>query len=790
MIRNRILALGLLFALCLPACRAAGTASSSASLSDFNPVKGYDVCWTSQSGNSSESMPCGGGDIGLNVWVENGELLFYVNRSGTFDEDNTLLKLGRVRISFEQPLDSGLFCQMLQLEKGRVLIWAGDEEARTGIEVWTDVFQPVVHVDIHSPVKQRIRAAYESWRYEDRPLRKNEGFMTSYKWAPPRGLMVKGDQIEAHRRHITFLHQNPESPTMLDVTAEEQGMEALKDSLYNPIANLVFGGRLSGKGLRFEDVVDGSYLDTDYKAFRLKSRPGRHHRVQLTLCTLQGEKGTAPAKIRKQWLKALARQARRVRYDRDQARTLAWWQQFWNRSYIRINTDSERADDASCQAWEVGRNYQLFRYQLACNAYGQWPTKFNGGLLTFDPVFVNAQRPFSPDFRNWGGGTFTAQNQRLVYFPMLKSGDVDMMVPPFEFYRRLQRNAELRSRHYWQHGGACFTEQMENFGLPNPSEYTWKRPADSDAGVEYNKWLEYLWDTSLEFCYMILEARRYGGMDIGEYIPLIESCLTFFDEHYRYEARQRGEPELDDEGCLKIYPGSGCETYKLALNPASTVAALRVLTESLLDYPLNDSQRQRWTAFLATVPQLPVREVDGYRMLAPAAAWDRVNNTEAPQLYPVFPWHIVGVDSPDRELAVNAYWHDPDVRKFYSHVGWKQYNIFAACLGLRDEAKSLTLQKFADGPHRFPTFWGPGFDWTPDHNWGGSAMIGLQEMLLQCSGDRLILFPAWPRDWDVSFKLHAPGQTVVEATLKDGEMTALKVTPAEREKDIINWINR
>ena len=132
----------------------------------------------------------------------------------------------------------------------------------------------------------------------------------------------------------------------------------------------------------------------------------------------------------------------------------------------------------------------------------------------------------------------------------------------------------------------------------------------------------------------------------------------------------------------------------------------------------------------------------------------------------------------------------PPLLSLYSHVGWKQYNIFAACLGLRDEAKLLTLQKFADGPHRFPTFWGPGFDWTPDHNWGGSAMIGLQEMLLQCSGDRLILFPAWPRDWDVSFKLHAPGQTVVEATLKDGEMTALKVTPAEREKDIINWINR
>jgi hypothetical protein len=36
----------------------------------------YNITWNSQSKNSAESMPCGGGDIGLNVWVENGDILF------------------------------------------------------------------------------------------------------------------------------------------------------------------------------------------------------------------------------------------------------------------------------------------------------------------------------------------------------------------------------------------------------------------------------------------------------------------------------------------------------------------------------------------------------------------------------------------------------------------------------------------------------------------------------------------------------------------------------------------
>ncbi|GAC1428021.1 MAG: hypothetical protein NVSMB7_04920 [Chitinophagaceae bacterium] len=55
-------------------------------------LNNYNVSWTSQSENSSGSMPCGGGDIGLNVWVEKGDILFYMSESGMFDENNQMLK--------------------------------------------------------------------------------------------------------------------------------------------------------------------------------------------------------------------------------------------------------------------------------------------------------------------------------------------------------------------------------------------------------------------------------------------------------------------------------------------------------------------------------------------------------------------------------------------------------------------------------------------------------------------------------------------------------------------------
>ena len=67
-------------------------------------------------------------------------------------------------------------------------------------------------------------------------------------------------------------------------------------------------------------------------------------------------------------------------------------------------------------------------------------------------------------------------------------------------------------------------------------------------------------------------------------------------------------------------------------------------------------------------------------------------------------------------------------------------------------------------------------------------MIGLQEMLLQTNGEQILLFPAWSKEWDIHFKLHAPGETTVEATLKEGKVTDLKVLPESRKKDIIIMI--
>jgi hypothetical protein len=46
--------------------------------------------------------------------------------------------------------------------------------------------------------------------------------------------------------------------------------------------------------------------------------------------------------------------------------------------------------------------------------------------------------------------------------------------------------------------------------------------------------------------------------------------------------------------------------------------------------------------------------------------------------------------------------------------------------------------------------------------------------------------PAWPENWDVSFKLHAAFNTTVECEFKDGKVKLLKVNPESRRADIVD----
>jgi hypothetical protein len=170
-------------------------------------------------------------------------------------------------------------------------------------------------------------------------------------------------------------------------------------------------------------------------------------------------------------------------------------------------------------------------------------------------------------------------------------------------------------------------------------------------------------------------------------------------------------------------------------------------------------------------------------MLAPAQVFKQKSNSEVPELYAVFPFRQIAIGKPNLDWGVQALNHRTD----RGASGWRQDDIFMAWLGETAQARDYVVQR-ARSKHevsRFPTFWGPNFDWVPDQDHGSVLLIAVQSMLLQADGRKIYLLPAWPKDWDCEFKLHAPYQTVIEGKVVGGKILDLKVTPESRRKDIV-----
>ncbi|HKK64041.1 MAG TPA: hypothetical protein VJ951_15855, partial [Bacteroidales bacterium] len=208
----------------------------------------------------------------------------------------------------------------------------------------------------------------------------------------------------------------------------------------------------------------------------------------------------------------------------------------------------------------------------------------------------------------------------------------------------------------------------------------------------------------------------------------------------------------------------------------------------LISYTENEKQKEAWRKMFDDLPELPIGGEKGNQRLLAAEKGKPHSKHENPELYAVFPYKLYGMGKPDLAIARNAWPH----RTNTVNSGWSQNGIHAAMLGFTDEAKEIVLENFgkpASG-FRFPGFYGPNYDWVPDQDHGSTTMIAVQKMLMQTSGDKILLLPAWPKEWDVDFKLHAPKNTTVEGTVKNGEITRLKVTPEERKKDIVNKFNK
>jgi hypothetical protein len=429
----------------------------------------------------------------------------------------------------------------------------------------------------------------------------------------------------------------------------------------------------------------------------------------------------------------------------------------------------------------ITRGYILQRYVQACGGRGTYPIKFNGSIFTVEPKRMG--RPFNADWREWGDCHWW-QNVRLPYHPMLADGDFEMMEPLFRLYSSVRPLCEARARIYHGVQGCYFPETMTVWGTYSNGDYGWDRTGHQPKDVLCPYWA-YAWNQGPELVALMLDYWDYTESETflqQKLLPMAESVLAYFDTRFKRDAN----------GKIVLSPTQAVETYWTGVvNDAPTTAGLNNITTRLCALPerlTTAEQRAFFAKMKAASPAVPVEEVefDGkkVRKLAPAEKYaKRRTNCENPELYPIWPFRLYSLGKPGLEEAVAAYTH----RLNHLDVGWGYDGNAAALLGLADEAARILKVKAANShpAYRWPATWGPNFDWLPDQDHGSNLLETTQLMLLQADGDAIRLLPAWPKQWDVQFKLHAPHGTTVECVYRGGRIEQLRVEPQSRRKDVV-----
>jgi alpha-L-fucosidase 2 len=727
---------------------------------------------------AAQSLPIGNGREGANVWVtETGAIHLLLAHNEAYSENSRLSKVGLVVIEAEHPaLRTGEFSQELDAHRG-ILTLTAETGPRMRISIFADAHHPCLRVIIDGPEPVRLQTRVELCRPKRRivPVRGQRAWdfeeSGSFMFIPPEngGYRVEPDEfVPSSADTICWCHRNPYSALHRAAGSEPGSFEE------DPLHGRAFGG-----------IVFGSGWTSGQKDHQLVNEGGSGLQ-ELTILLYCAQTETLA-----EWKEAMDKQTIALPSAVEALPAhCAYWEEFSSRSYITMTGTSTTR--------QVSQAYGLQRYLSACAGRSQWPVRFNGSMFN---VAWRLEHPngkvedYDADYRRWNCGFF-CQNTRLIYWPMLAAGDFEFMRPYFDLFLEnlpIARHRAGLALGRTDHNGAFFWEALN----------IWDN-TELRLNPKHKTPMLYV-TSSLEM--LMLGFDYLDFTDDPEFLekylfPLAHVVIEFFHELGSF----------DEHGVYHLIAHS-TETYHLAHDPTPDMAGLRAVLPRMLEKLSVLASAElitKWHRLLAALPPFTLRDAReklpmlpdqealyagiGYdvrarvsdlpeEILAPAAlcptpAW----NLEIPELYPVFPFRIFGSDRPQLSLARKTFQY----RRFQHDQGWAQDPIMAACLGLTVEAQRLVSGRYtrvAEGTI-FPAFWEAGFDWVPDQDNGGVANIALQFMLLQWDGRTIHLLPAWPKEWDVHFKLHAPFDTTVECVVTDGKLSFLRVTPPERTDDV------
>lgn len=733
------------------------------------------VVWKRPSKDVTGQMPLGNGDIAAGVYaIEDGDLYLLLSKNDAFTYNGDLFKTGRIRISLDpNPFAKGKsFLQTLDLATGSI----GIEADGVRFRIWADANRPVYHVQVHSPKEINVTAAPEFWkRFDDCKHNCSREPVEE----PPQ-------DVKLEREGKILWYYTVGDRSVFPTEAKYYDVEHMISEFLDPYRFNTFGNLLDSPDLVLKDGA----LVGKGKAFDIRIHAMCKQTPDIS-----------------DWIETIERQASiEVDVKEDWKAHCRWWSKFWQRGWIFVSDNTLPTEDREKLSGEaptgtrtdadsgalVAQSYNVFRFLMACQSRGRVQTKFNGGLFTHplrtqkDHQRINVVQykdgswMSHEDERLWGR-RFTFQNQRLLYWPLLMSGDFDLMKPFFDYYWNLLPVRKAITKAWFGHAGAYYRENIEPTGGERDCGRTGKPPR-TEAGENQGKgyYHSYYFTCGLEIVTMMTEYAKYTGDKTFRedvLVPFAREVLLFFDKHY----------PRDDEGKIRLDPAMVLETWWIAVNPAPDVAGLQFCLDELLAIGAGTPEDQaNWRRFRSEIPSIFLHEIDGHKAIAPAEEWKMRKNSENGELYPVFPFRCFGLGLGTKDI-VEWTMKYRTLKNAFGYRCWTQDQIHWAYAGNAAEAKDGLIHRFrsASKECRFPMYGRTGPDSCPDFDHFGSGCTALQRMLVQEADGKILLLPAWPADWDADFKLHLERNTVICGKVIDGRLTNWSVKPVDRKKDVV-----
>ena len=762
-------------------------------------VDEYNTFWDSPGIGQWESMPLGNGNLAANVWFmptannKGYDLWLALTISSSYDITSEWLKTIQLQLQFDPPISntSGTFQQNLYISNATMTIITSMYNITLNIDLNNDTLY-IYSLSNDKDNNYTLISSIVSWRTTpnfNAASATSDRFCNTPNYVPVLNDIIQTEGCSNANNELLFYHRNYYSnysnfSSQFMYHLNQQLLSQYFGAKDDPYLNLTFGGLLSIHSDSDKNIMK---TDNSIKIIDTQSSFLKFSFLTQQTSTLQEyikQLCTYSDMHQNEWQHTMKS------YQNAMQLHNSWWDNFWNRSWIMISSPYKNETN---DTFRISQLYNRQRFLDALDGRSKMglPIKFNG-----QSFWIDTQNG-KPDAKDWGAA-FWWQNTRQPYYNTLVAGDLDLNQNFYSMYHKQLNLIQKRNNAYFNISGGYFSETAQFNGLYSEAEYGWKCGHNFSDAI--NTYIKYHWVGGTELVNMLLNDYMYYQNDtiINYYtIPIANVVITHYMEFYHLNSSTNK---------LYMYPAQSLETWQCpnypvnytncVVNPTEQIAGLLTITKRLLALPAKfgtNDDRQLWQTAMESTPDIPVKN---------GIIWPgehippKHTNSENTELYTVHPFKMYSFlsNASDLDLAIKTY----QKRRFPCNINWCQDILDASILGLTNDAKNMLVQRAKNGKGPCPwKWWGfyckqSGANDVPNHNhieWMRSTvhymLIGINDNDY-INDNKIYLFPSWPCEWSVRYKLHAIMNTTIYLEYDGkGNITQLTVEPKERMSDIV-----